>query len=146
MIKQTSRGFTLIEIMVVVAIIAILAVIAMPRFAGLMDKSKESTTVGMLTSLRSALNIYYGDNTNFPGDDLASLTSNGRYIANIPMTKLPGTPHMDSSAISVGASTAAALTDSGGWAYVNDPESHYYGTIFVNCSHLDRNGNPWYSR
>lgn len=143
---KKSGAFTLIELMIVVAIIGILAVIAVPRFAGLLTKSKESTTLGMLTSLRSTLNIYYSANHAFPADNLNSLTENGTYISAIPPAKLPGTLHMDSAAVSVGASTAAALTDAGGWAYVNDPNSQSYGTIFVNCSHADRNGVAWNTR
>ncbi|OGR80184.1 MAG: hypothetical protein A2X32_05960 [Elusimicrobia bacterium GWC2_64_44] len=142
---KIHKGFTLIELMVVVAIIGILSVLAIPRFAGLMTKSKESTTLGMLTSLRSTLNIYYGANHTFPSDNLATLTDNGTYISVIPPAKLPNTPHMDSIAVSVGASTMAALTDAGGWAYVNDPESPAFGTLFVNCSHADRNSAAWNS-
>jgi prepilin-type N-terminal cleavage/methylation domain-containing protein len=56
-----KSGFTLIELMIVVAIIGILASIAIPKFADLIRKSKEGATKGNLGSLRSALSIYYGD-------------------------------------------------------------------------------------
>jgi prepilin-type N-terminal cleavage/methylation domain-containing protein len=141
-----SKAFTLIEVMIAVAIIGVLAAVAIPRFANLLIKSKESATTGGLTSVRSTLNIYNGTNHMFPTDNLASLTSNGLYISAIPPVKLPGTPHQDSTAVSVGNSTAAALTDSGGWAYVNDPASESYGTVFINCSHLDSKGQPWNTR
>lgn len=144
--KNNGAGFTLIEIMITVAIISILAVIAMPRFSKLVNKSRESSTTGSLTSLRSTLNIYYGANHIHPTDNLAALTANGTYISVIPPTKLPGTPHQDSNAVSVGASTGTALTDSGGWAYVNDPDSKHYGTVFVNCSHADSKGSAWNTR
>ncbi len=144
--KDNTAGFTLIEIMIAVAIISILAVIAMPRFANLVNKSRESSTTGSLTSLRSTLNIYYGANHAHPTDNLASLTANGTYISVIPPAKLPGTPHPDSNAVSVGASTGTALTDAGGWAYVSDPDSQQYGTIFVNCSHADSKGAAWNTR
>lgn len=141
---KRSGGFTLIEVMIVVAIIAILAVIAMPRFAGLLNKSKEGSTREGLGAVRSTLHIYFGDNMVYPYDDLSSLTQNARYISQIPYAKLPGTPHMDNRSISVGASTGTALTDAGGWAYINDPESTSYGTFMVNCTHLDLNGNSWF--
>jgi len=138
-----KKGFTLIEIMIVVAIVAILAAVALPRFAGLLNKSKEGSTREGLSAVRSALHIYYGDNMCYPYDDLAALVENGRYINQLPLAKLPGTGHMDSRNITVGASTAAALTDTGGWAYINDPSSSYYGTLFVNCSHADIAGAAW---
>lgn len=143
---RSSKAFTLIELMIAVAIIGILAAVALPRFGNLMNKSKESATTGGLTSVRSALNIYVSANHLYPTDNLASLTDNGAYISGIPPVKLPGTPHQDSAAISVGASTAAALTDAGGWAYVNDPASQSYGTFFVNCAHLDSKSEAWNTR
>lgn len=137
------RGFTLLELMIIVAIIGILAGIAVTRFGGVIDKSKEGATRGGLTSLRSALQIYYGDNTLFPSDDLASLVENKKYIDNLPLVKLPGTGHPENRHVSVGASTATALTDTGGWAYVNDTASPLFGTLLVNCSHADSKGKSW---
>ena len=59
--KNDKRGFTLIELMIVVAIIGILAAIAVPKFADLIRKSTEGASKGNLGSVRSALSIYYGD-------------------------------------------------------------------------------------
>ncbi|OGR50450.1 MAG: hypothetical protein A2049_03200 [Elusimicrobia bacterium GWA2_62_23] len=141
--NYARRGFTLLELMIIVAIIGILAGIAVTRFGGVIDKSKEGATRGGLTSLRSALQIYYGDNTIFPSDDLSSLTENKKYIDNLPLVKLPGTSHPENRHVSVGASTAAALTDTGGWAYVNDPSSPMFGTLLINCSHPDSKNKVW---
>jgi type II secretory pathway pseudopilin PulG len=48
--------------MLVVAIIGILAAIAIPQFSNMTTKSKEGATKGNLGALRSALQIYFGDN------------------------------------------------------------------------------------
>ncbi|MBI3565196.1 MAG: prepilin-type N-terminal cleavage/methylation domain-containing protein, partial [Elusimicrobia bacterium] len=61
MTKKNKKGFTLIELMIVVAIIGILAAIAIPKFAELIRKSGEGASKGNLGSIRSALSIYYGD-------------------------------------------------------------------------------------
>ncbi|HOI42492.1 MAG TPA: prepilin-type N-terminal cleavage/methylation domain-containing protein, partial [Elusimicrobiales bacterium] len=77
--KNSKKGFTLIELMIVVAIIGILAAIAIPKFADLINKSKEGATKGALSSVRSAINVYYGDNEGwYPSGAVAaaSLTSN----------------------------------------------------------------------
>ncbi len=140
--EKKKRGFTLIELMVTIAIIGVLAAVAVTRFAGLLSKAKESATRAGLTSLRSALNIYYGDNAVHPSDDLASLAAGKRYIDNIPLAKLPGTGHPDSSAVAV-MSSPDASGDAGGWAYVNDPASPLHGTLIVNCVHADISGRPW---
>src|SRR5436309_1674054 len=58
---RDQRGFTLIELMIVVGIVAILAVAAMVRYATLLEKSKDSMTRANLGTLRMSLAIYYGD-------------------------------------------------------------------------------------
>ncbi|HNG46017.1 MAG TPA: prepilin-type N-terminal cleavage/methylation domain-containing protein, partial [Elusimicrobiota bacterium] len=60
-----KNGFTLIELMLVVAIIGLLAAIAIPKFANLVVKSREAAMKGQLGAIRSALSIYYSDNEGF---------------------------------------------------------------------------------
>lgn len=86
MFLKKEKGFTLIELMIVVAIIGILAAIAIPRFADLIRKSKEGATKGNLGALRSALSIYYGENEGLYPSSLAGLAD--RYIDAIPTVKL----------------------------------------------------------
>jgi prepilin-type N-terminal cleavage/methylation domain-containing protein len=59
--KMKKKGFTLIELMIVVAIIGILAGISIPKMANLIYKSKEGATKGSLGTLRSATTIYYAE-------------------------------------------------------------------------------------
>ncbi len=158
---KVRQGFTLIELMIVVAIIGILAAIAIPKFADLINKSKEGATKGALSSVRSALQVYYGDNEGWFPTDITTLTDQAKYINEIPVAKLPGTGHADSGAVgyfvsidSAGVFTAAAgggAEDSGGWAYFNDPTATaYWGTFVANCTHEDIKGRadnsittPW---
>ena len=134
--NEFRRGFTLIELMIVVAIIGILAAIAIPKFADLINKSKEGATKGSLSSVRSAIQVYYGDNEGwFPADTLGCLTLNAKYLSEIPVAKLPGTGHADSSAV-----MGNALNDAGGWAYANKPQSIPWGQFLVNCAHEDLKG------
>ena len=144
-------GFTLLELMIVIAIIGILTAIAIPQFARMAEKSKEAGTKGNLATLRSALAIYFGDNESvFPADDLTpSLVTSQKYLVVIPPAQLPQTPddvgHSDSSAVQAGA-PPDSVTDAGGWSYDNQGESDpLWGTIIVNCSHQDLSGNYWTS-
>lgn len=151
--KMTRKGFTLIELMIVVAIIGILAAIAIPKFADLINKSKEGATKGALSSVRSALQVYYGDNEGwFPADDLSVLTLNGKYINAIPVAKLPTTGHADANVVTTYSTATAAgvytvtagsttTWDSGGWGYANDPTATaIWGSFMANCTHKDIKG------
>lgn len=141
---RTRKAFTLIELMVVVAVIGILAVISIPKFSDLIDKSKEGYTKGALSTLRSAVAVYYADNQGrYPADDLASLLASHKYINSLPIVKIPRTPHLIINTVTPGASTSTFITDTGGWAYVNNEADLGWGQLAVNCSHLDIKGDDW---
>ncbi|HAX61985.1 MAG TPA: hypothetical protein DCX95_05465 [Elusimicrobia bacterium] len=61
-ISKKTNGFTLIELMIVVTIIGIIAGIAIPKFAEMMKRAKESATKGNLGICRTAVAFYYGGN------------------------------------------------------------------------------------
>lgn len=60
--KKSAKGFTLIELMLVVAIVGLLAAIAIPKFGNMVDKAREAAVKANIGNLRSALAIYYADN------------------------------------------------------------------------------------
>ena len=70
--KRDQRGLTLVELMIVVTIIAIIAAVAIAIYQDIVKKSKLAADQGIVSSLRSAVAIYYGrSNGLFP----ATMTS-----------------------------------------------------------------------
>ncbi|MBI5573607.1 MAG: prepilin-type N-terminal cleavage/methylation domain-containing protein [Elusimicrobia bacterium] len=61
-ILKKDKGFTLIELMIVVTIIGIIAGIAIPKFAEMMKRAKESAAKGNLGICRTGVAFYYGGN------------------------------------------------------------------------------------
>ena len=66
-LRRGQRGLTLVELMIVVTIIAILAAVAIAVYQDIVKKSKLAADQGIVSSLRSAVAIYYGkSNGLFP--------------------------------------------------------------------------------
>src|SRR4051794_20218762 len=81
--SRVASGFTLVELLVVMAIIATLLTLAVPRYFGSVDKSKEAVLKQDLATLRDSLDKYYGDTGRYP-DSLEDLVTK-RYIRSVPV-------------------------------------------------------------
>ncbi len=92
----TTKAFTLIELLIVVAIIAILAAIAVPNFLEAQTRSKVSRVKNDLRTLATAMESYAVDNTRYPPHysdmipphpekNQTILTTPIAYITSIPM-------------------------------------------------------------
>lgn len=77
------RGFTLIELLVVMAIVATLLTIALPRFFGSIDKSKEAVLKENLHQMREAINRYHADRGKYP-ETLEALETD-KYLRKVPL-------------------------------------------------------------
>lgn len=109
--RDDERGFTLIELMIVVSIIAILAGILIPNFVNARAQAMTAACESNLRSIATAAELYYADQQIYPssGDVSASLfTANGTpYLNNVPT---------DPAATTAGAPYTFTNTTSGGTA------------------------------
>jgi len=90
--KRRAGGFTLIELMVVVAIIGILAVIALPAMRTAPLKAREAVLKADLYTIRSCIDQFLGDKGQYP-ESLQGLVDAGylRFVPIDPITRSPDT-------------------------------------------------------
>jgi general secretion pathway protein G len=81
-IQRRESGFTLIEMLVVMAVIATLLTLAVPRYFSNLEKSREAVLHQSLALLRETLDKYYGDTGRYP-DALDELVAH-KYLRSVP--------------------------------------------------------------
>ncbi len=145
MLHLKTKAFTLIELMIVVAIIGILAAIAIPRFAQMLEKSREGSTKGDLGSIKSAVSIYYGDSQGIWPTTLQSFTGYAfsKYLDNIQNVKVTGSFVVGAtspvgSKVSMTTATSVPSTAATGWLYDST-----YGNVYVNSTVKDSKQIPY---
>ena len=82
------QGFTLIELIVVMAIVALLVSIAAPRYLLSLERAREASLRSSLQTLRAAIDQYTADRGHYP-DNLDALVA-GRYLRQAPEDPLTG--------------------------------------------------------
>lgn len=88
--RRGGRGFTLIELIVVMAIVALLAGIAAPRYFASVDRAKANSLRSSLAVMRDALDKYVADKGHYP-ESLQQLVAD-RYLRAVPEDPLTGSP------------------------------------------------------
>lgn len=89
-VKRAVRGFTLIELMIVVAIIAILAAIAIPQYQAYVMRARWADNVSALTGLKTEISECMQNEASLPAscDTLAELNAGGySQLAAMPVPK-----------------------------------------------------------
>ncbi|MBL0351079.1 MAG: prepilin-type N-terminal cleavage/methylation domain-containing protein [Elusimicrobia bacterium] len=151
---KPRRGFTLIELMLVVAIISLLAAIAIPKFGNLVIKAKEAAIKGHLGSLRSAIHIYYSNNEGFYPQNIVGMLLDQQairkclvpnYIDNISLFEIPTVQHAYGLS-SMDAQGVLNYTVTDFWYAAGCSTWKYnqsIGLLSASCSHQNTSGKTW---
>lgn len=108
MVGRHGRGFTLVEILVVMAIVATLLSLVAPRYFDTLERSRETLLRHDLAVMRDAIDKYYSDKGIYP-DTLEDLVQ-ARYLRNVPED--PITQSMDT------------------WIYIPPSDPNAQGSLF----------------
>jgi len=137
-----KNGFTMVEVIIVVAIISVLASIIIPKMTGAKDKSKLESCKYNLKNLSTAASIYMSDNGTTPTEGNITqthvLVTDG-YLKSMPVcpTRPPGTVSYQFGSNTARYSTLdyyfLCLNTSGQWHYgvPSSRPAHYMGHGFV---------------
>ena len=89
-----SKGFSLIELLLVMAMMAILSTLMLPNLLGAQDKARESGVRAVAHAIQLALESYYVDHGAYPtGNNLGVVETYGILVTEGQMTKKPKNPY-----------------------------------------------------
>ncbi|HEX7483861.1 MAG TPA: prepilin-type N-terminal cleavage/methylation domain-containing protein [Candidatus Saccharimonadales bacterium] len=98
-----QRGFTIVELLIVIVVIAILAAITIVAYNGIQGRAKDSTRLSDMTAIRKALELYKTANGQYPEENAASweysTTDPQNFLSALKpyMTKIPVDPANDAN-------------------------------------------------
>ena len=133
MLKTVQKGFTLIELMIVVAIIGILAAIAIPAYQDYLIRTQVSEGLTMASAAKASVSEFYANRGTWPADNseagLGSATDiRGKYVSQI---------EIDDGGITVTYGGAEANTAISGETVGLTPGASANGDVIWRCGTSD---------
>lgn len=117
--KAIQKGFTLIELMIVIAIVGVLAVVALPAYQDYTARAQMSEALTLAEGQKSAVVEYYSDKGTFPTSNADAGIANastitGKYVKSVAVTSVAATGTAGSSSATSAKATITATMKSSG--------------------------------
>lgn len=150
-----KKGFTLIELMVVISIIGLLSAIAMPKFSNITKSAKAAQVQGNLANIRSAVNMFHAKTGVYPkinntnNDELHEVVegkfkftdfySKNRLAPTPTCINQYDTPLDESNSIATATMVDGKVdrfTGEGGWLFITErgEDAPYTGDVYANIT------------
>jgi MSHA pilin protein MshA len=134
-----TKGFTLIELVIVIVILGILAAVAIPKFIDLTTQAKQSSCKGALGGVRSGVAIFYANKAATTGTATWPTLDELKGTA-VMAQGMPANPYYTNSSEAVDVTDGAGKTkgdtvgSSAGWVY-NSSTGEFWSNTTQDSSH-----------
>ena len=128
--QKVQKGFTLIELMIVVAIIGILAAVALPAYQGYTQKAKFSEIVTNAAGAKTAIEVCVSNNGITTVAGLAGVCDSATSV-NWTSPTLANAATQLAITANTAAITATGAANAGGWTYIFTPTPSASGVAWA---------------